>query len=135
MQGVPGDMQVAPEYADVIDATIVFFKERISWLEKQGINREQIIIDPGIGFGKTLQHNLTILKNIDDYRKLNCPVMVGHSRKAFIGTIIDNQVTSRDAATAVISSHLASNNVSIIRVHDVKATSEAVKLVAAINNA
>ncbi len=85
MQGTPGDMQVNPQYEDVIAEINGFFAERIGWMEGQGIARSRIIVDPGIGFGKTLEHNLAILRNIQAFKQHGCPVLIGHSRKSFLG--------------------------------------------------
>ena len=131
MQGTPGDMQISPTYKDVIQETIDFFRQRIDWLCRNGINRQQIIIDPGIGFGKTVEHNLNILKNLDKYQVLGCPVLLGHSRKSFIGKLLGNKV-DLDNATAVISALCAAKMAAIVRVHAVKANRQAVELAQAI---
>lgn len=132
MQGTPGDMQVDPIYDNVIEETIDFFQERVAWLEENGIARTQVIIDPGIGFGKTLTHNLTIISNIEKYLSLKCPVLVGHSRKSFIEKVLGNEVDDRDNATAILSGFLAQKGVSILRVHNVKANFEALRLIQAL---
>jgi dihydropteroate synthase len=128
MQGTPGDMQVAPRYDDVVGEIEAFFLERINWLTANGIDRKRIIIDPGIGFGKTVRHNLTILKNISRFRKLGCPVLIGHSRKSFIGKILDLEVDQRDCATAMVSLFCANEGADIIRVHDIELSKQAVLL-------
>jgi len=134
MQGTPGNMQQNPQYQDVIGEILAFLTERIIWAMDHGIAREQIIIDPGLGFGKTIAHNLTILKHLDRFNELGCPVLVGHSRKAFIGKILDLEVSERDQATAILSGLCAMQGATIIRVHDVAATVQAVKLVAAVRS-
>ena len=128
MQGTPGDMQVAPRYDDVVGEIEAFFLERINWLTANGIDRKRIIIDPGIGFGKTIRHNLTILKNTSRFRKLGCPVLIGHSRKSFIGKILDLEVDQRDCATAMLSLFCANEGANIIRVHDIELSKQAVLL-------
>ena len=128
MQGSPGTMQVAPQYDDVIAEIMEFFKERIDWLTCNGVDRDRIVIDPGIGFGKTVEHNLIILKNISRFKDLGCPVLVGHSRKSFIGKILDLEVDQRDIATAMLSLHCAMAGVDIIRVHDVSLSKHAAQL-------
>jgi len=135
MQGTPGNMQQSPNYQDVIGEILAFLAERITWAETQGIARERIIVDPGLGFGKTIAHNLTILKHLDRFNQLGCPVLIGHSRKAFIGKILNLEVTERDQATAILSGHCTRQGAAIIRVHDVAATVQAVKLAEAVRNA
>jgi dihydropteroate synthase len=131
MQGTPRSMQKDPKYVDLIGEIRDFLQARIAWAEAHGINKSKIIIDPGIGFGKTLAHNLSILKHLDSFRSLGCPVLLGHSRKAFIGKILAREIEDRDTATAIISA-LCLAKVDIIRVHDVDKTVQAIKLAAAI---
>lgn len=128
MQGTPGDMQVDPRYDDVVADISAFFKERIEWLTAHGIDRSRIVMDPGIGFGKTVEHNLTILRNIAAFKKLGCPVLVGHSRKSFIGKTLDLDITRRDCATAILSFYCLRQGTDILRVHDVELTRQAVLL-------
>jgi len=135
MQGTPSDMQVDPHYEDVVKEIKDFFRERLAWAVANGVESKQFIIDPGIGFGKTVAHNLTILKRVDEFTELGCPVLIGHSRKSFIGKILGAEVDRRDVATAAVSAVCAMKGVSILRVHDVAKTVEAVRLAEAINNA
>jgi dihydropteroate synthase len=135
MQGTPGNMQQNPCYADVLGEILAFLTERIAWAESQGIAKKRIIIDPGLGFGKSIAHNLTILKHLERFQSLGCPVLIGHSRKAFIGKILDLEVTERDPATAILSGLCALKGAAIIRVHDVAATVQAVRLAEAVRNA
>lgn len=129
MQGTPRTMQVNPSYDDVIGDIKSILAERIQWAENQGLSRTKIIIDPGIGFGKTVGHNLTILKNLSEFSDLNCPILVGHSRKAFIGALLDiKDPSARDDATSVLSALCVQNGASILRVHDVAKTVHAVKM-------
>lgn len=132
MQGTPADMQVKPEYDDVMTQTVAFLQERIDWAMERGVNRDRIIIDPGIGFGKTVTHNLTILKHLADLKKLNCPILVGHSRKSFIGKILDCEADGRDLVSAALSAICVMNGASIVRVHDVGKTAQTVRLAEAI---
>jgi len=133
MQGTPRNMQLNPTYDDVVAEICAALAERIQWAERQGVSRANIIIDPGIGFGKTVSHNLTILRELSRFTKLGCPVLIGHSRKSFIGTILAiDDPGRRDEATAVISALCVRNGASIIRVHDVARTVAAVKLTRAI---
>ena len=132
MQGRPDDMQVSPRYQDVVTEINAFFTERIAWMEQQGINRERIIVDPGIGFGKTFEHNLTILRNISAFKQHDCPVLIGHSRKSFLGQLLDIPVSERDCPTAVVSAFCAFQRVDIVRVHNVRSTIGALALAAAL---
>ena len=135
MQGTPSDMQVDPHYGDVVVEIKDFFKERIAWAAENGVSEKRFIIDPGIGFGKTVEHNLSILRRVPEFSELGCPVLIGHSRKAFIGKLLNTEVDERDVATAAISALCAMKGVSILRVHDVGKTVEAVRLAEAINGA
>ena len=132
MHKTPKDMQDEPVYTDVIREISDFLAERISWAAEQGLSREQIIVDPGLGFGKTVAHNLTILKHLRMFKNLGCPLLVGHSRKGFIGKILALDTQDRDLATALISSYCATQGADILRVHDVKKTAQAVRLHEAI---
>jgi len=135
MHKTPKDMQDEPVYADVIREISDFLAERISWATEQGLAREQIIVDPGLGFGKTVAHNLTILKHLRTLKNLGCPLLIGHSRKAFIGRLLALETQERDLATALISSYCATQGADILRVHDVKKTVQAVRLHEAITQA
>lgn len=135
MQGTPADMQIQPKYADVISETLIFFKERIQCLVEQGIDRQRIILDPGIGFGKTLGHNLAILNRTAEYQILGCPLLIGHSRKSFLAALLGQGLTDRDLPTAVLSGLLARQQVAILRVHNVLATAQAIRLSQAIAQA
>jgi dihydropteroate synthase len=135
MQGTPGNMQKDPKYDDVIEEISIFLQERIDWAVSQGISKGKIIVDPGIGFGKTVEHNLTTLKHLDRFKELGCPVLLGHSRKAFIGKTLDLEVGERDTATALISALCAAKGLDFIRVHDVAKTVHALKIAAAIEGA
>jgi len=101
MQGTPGDMQVDPRYENVVDEIRAFFAERIAWMQEQGIDRERVILDPGIGFGKTLDHNLAILRHINAFNQLGRPVLIGHSRKSFLEKLLGLPVDKRDCPTAL----------------------------------
>jgi dihydropteroate synthase len=133
MQGTPTDMQVDPAYDDVVNEIKEFFSERLQWAAENSVDRSRFIIDPGIGFGKTVAHNLIILKRIAEFNEIGCPVLVGHSRKAFIGKLLDNEVDDRDMATAAVSALCAVNGAAILRVHDVSMTVQAVRLAEAIS--
>lgn len=132
MRKTPKDMQDEPVYDDVVQEITDFLAERISWATQQGLKRERIIVDPGLGFGKTVEHNLTILKNLRAFKNLGCPLLIGHSRKSFIGKILPLETQDRDLATALISSYCATQGADILRVHDVEKTVQAVRLHEAI---
>lgn len=132
MKGTPGTMQVDPQYDDVIEEIISFFKMRLATLDALGVDPEKVIIDPGIGFGKKLEHNLTILKYFERFSVLNRPLLLGHSRKRFLGDITGLDAADRDMVTAVVSGLCLDQNVSIFRVHDVASTKYALQVSRAI---
>lgn len=134
MQGTPRTMQQKPEYKDVLEDVATMLQERIQWAVDQGIRRDRIIIDPGIGFGKSLEHNLIILKNIPYLKKLGQPVLIGHSRKSFIHKLLGiADPEDRDEASAIISALCTAQGASIIRTHDVGRTVQAIKLAESLN--
>ena len=135
MQGTPQDMQKQPHYKDVIIEISDFFRGRIAWLADSGISKDRIIIDPGIGFGKTVAHNLSIIKHLQDFSSIGCSLLVGYSRKSFIGKILDLEVHERDNASAIISTICAMQGAHILRVHDVKKTVAGLRLLQAIQSA
>lgn len=133
MQGQPRTMQQEPHYTDVVQDICQFFTERMAACEQAGIARGRLILDPGFGFGKTLQHNLKLLHRLDEFAVLGMPILVGISRKSMIGALLDNRpVDGRlqgSVAAAVIA---AMKGASIVRVHDVAATVDAMKVVNAV---
>lgn len=132
MQGTPKDMQVHPVYTDVIREISAFFETRIRFAEQSGISRERIVLDPGIGFGKTIDHNLEILARLDEFRSLGRPLLIGPSRKSFIGQVLGLPVEERLEGTAAAAAVGILNGASIIRVHDVRAMSRVARMVKAI---
>lgn len=135
MQNNPADMQVAPKYDDVVEDIVEYLRKRTKWLVERGIDPSNITIDPGIGFGKSLQHNLSLIKHLKRFSELGFPVLLGHSRKRFLGDITGEPVEDRDLATAVVSALAVTSKVSLLRVHDVASTRVAVELVQAITSA
>lgn len=135
MRKTPKDMQDEPVYNDIIREITEFLAERISWATEHGLARQRIIVDPGLGFGKTVAHNLTILKHLHKFTKLECPLLIGHSRKGFIGTLLNLEPEQRDLPSALISSYCATQGANILRVHDVKKHMQAVQLHEAIYQA
>jgi dihydropteroate synthase len=134
MQGTPADMQVQPSYNDVVPEIISFLENRLQWAMKMGVPRNRFIVDPGIGFGKTVTHNLQILKRLDEFAVLGCPVLVGHSRKSFIGKVLGREVDDREIGTATVSVLAMLHGAAILRVHDIVSTVQAVKMAAAVMN-
>ncbi len=136
MRGTPADMQIQPDYNNVIEEITTFLQKRVAWMTERNIDRNRIIVDPGIGFGKTLQHNLSIIKHIDSFSALGLPVLLGHSRKRFLGDItgISNEA-QRDLATAIVTALCAAGNVAIVRTHDVAGTRQALLIADAIQAA
>ncbi|MGE5840987.1 MAG: dihydropteroate synthase, partial [Deltaproteobacteria bacterium] len=132
MKGTPSDMQVNPTYDDVTAEIIAFLTGAIDQAMSSGIRRERIIVDPGIGFGKTFDHNLEILRELGRFRCLGAPVLVGSSRKAFIGRILDKEVHERDIGTMATVAAAVMNGAHIVRVHNVKQAVETVKVIDAI---
>ena len=133
MQGTPATMQVEPKYEDVVGEVLQFLLERAQRAEQFGIPKERIFIDPGIGFGKTLEHNLELLKNIDKFVSTGYRVLVGASRKSFIGKITNKEKPSdRIFGTAASVSLCVAAGVSIVRVHDIAEMIDVVKVAHAI---
>ncbi|MBC8412170.1 MAG: dihydropteroate synthase [Nitrospira sp.] len=133
IKGTPENMQINPEYLDLIQEIIDYFEVSIALARDAGIAEDMIILDPGIGFGKTLQHNLEIIRRLADFSKLNKPILLGHSRKAFIGKILgDLPADQRLEGTAAIAAIGAVNGAGIIRVHDVKEMVRAVRVADAV---
>ncbi len=130
MLGTPKIMQQKPVYQDVLGEITSFFKEQIATAHKIGI--QQIIIDPGIGFGKTVEHNLQILKHLETFKSLGCPILIGPSRKSFIGTITGLPVNERLEGTIAAITVAIMNGANIVRVHDVKECRRAIQVVDAI---
>ena len=132
MKGEPKTMQDDPSYYDVVAEVRGFLGDRVEAAVEAGIDLERLCIDPGIGFGKTLEHNLTILRDIRAFHHLGVPVLVGPSRKRFIGTLTDTDVDDRIEGTAGVVAWCAAEGVDIIRVHDVKEMTRVVRVVDAI---
>ena len=133
MQGTPATMQAEPEYKDVVGEVLQFLLERAKRAEKFGIKKERVFIDPGIGFGKTTEHNLLLLRNLDRFVGTGYRVLVGTSRKGFIGKITGKEKTrDRIFGTAATVALAIAAGVSIVRVHDVAEMADVVKVVNAM---
>ena len=125
MRGTPQTMQDEPVYKDVVSEVIKYLGQRVQHLNQAGISSERIVVDPGIGFGKTAEHNLTLLTNVAKLHELGRPVLIGHSRKRFLGKLIGRKIEERLAGTIGVSIALAEQGTEIIRVHDVQAINDA----------
>lgn len=121
MRGSPRTMQQSPVYDDVVSDISAWLHRRIEYAKTEGIPPDRIVIDPGIGFGKTVNHNLEILRRLDEFRLLNKPILIGTSRKSFIGKILDLPVNSRIEGTAATITWAIAHGADMVRVHDVKA--------------
>jgi len=132
MQGTPASMQKNPHYEDVTAEVSTFFEERIARCEALGMKRENIILDVGIGFGKSLEHNLILLKNMNHFTSFGCEVLIGASRKSMIDKIIPTATEERLPGTLAIHLKAVENGASIVRCHDVKEHYQAVKVLEAM---
>lgn len=134
MQGSPRSMQLNPTYTDVIDDIKRFFDERINTCINAGVSMDRIILDPGFGFGKTLEHNIEILKRFNEFNSFGLRTLAGLSRKSMIGAMLDNRETDGRVIGSVIGSIIALNNgADIVRVHDVLETKDAIDIWGRIN--
>ena len=131
MLGDPRTMQDDPRYEDVVSEVKAFLEERLAFATAQGIREERIMLDPGIGFGKTVEHNLELLARIDELATLGRPVLVGSSRKSFIGRLTDRSVRDRLAGTISANVLAYAGGARIFRVHDVAAAHDALAVAAA----
>ena len=127
-------MQQQPHYRDVIAEVSAFLQERIVAAEAAGIARERLVVDPGFGFGKTVEHNLAMLKNMQAFTLLGVPVLAGLSRKSMLGAITGREVGDRMAASVTAALIAVQRGASIVRVHDVRETVEALKIFNAVNS-
>jgi dihydropteroate synthase len=130
IKGTPKDMQVNPEYGDVVTEILDYFSQRIDLLKSSGFKK--IILDPGFGFGKTLEHNIEIMKNLEKFTKSRYPLLVGISRKSIVNKLLN--ISSKDAlnGTTILNTIALQKCARIIRVHDVKEAMEVVKMVSAL---
>lgn len=132
MQGRPGTMQVDPGYDDVVAEVAAFLAERVAACEAAGIARNRIVIDPGFGFGKTLAHNLALLRRLDRFAGMGLPVLVGMSRKSMLGLITGRPVDERVHAGIAAAVMAVERGAAIVRVHDVAATRDAMRVLTAL---
>jgi dihydropteroate synthase len=135
MQGEPGTMQAQPHYDDVVAEVHGFLRQRVDEAVRTGIDRDHLCIDPGIGFGKTLEHNLLLLRDVRVLLDLGLPVLVGPSRKRFLGSILGTEAGDRLEGTAAAVAWLAAEGVHVVRVHDVREMARVTRVVDAISRA
>lgn len=134
MLGIPKTMQVAPFYQSVISEIIAFLEERMRYAVENGVERNQIIVDPGIGFGKTVTHNLGIIRDLGSFSCMDRPILLAASRKRFIGSILGRPEMERELGTAVVNAFGIAGGAHMIRVHDVAFHREAVLVAEAIRD-
>jgi len=132
MKGTPRTMQIAPHYDDVTGEVKAFLKDRLDAAESCGVSRENIILDPGIGFGKTLEHNLALINNLGSLSDLGRPLLIGVSRKSFIGKILKLEAPDRLEGTIAASIVSILRGASLLRVHDIQPVKQAVAVAEAI---
>lgn len=133
MLGQPRTMQKNPVYTDVVEAVCEFFAQRLLACEAQGISKQRIWLDPGFGFGKTLEHNITLLRRLNELNRVELPLLIGLSRKSMIGALLDDRPVEGRLQGSVAAAVIAvMNGARLLRVHDVKATVDAVRIAKAV---
>jgi dihydropteroate synthase len=132
MQGEPGSMQVAPQYTDVVREVCAFLADRVAACEARGIARERVLLDPGFGFGKTVAHNLQLLRGLPRLAAMGFPVVVGLSRKSMIGKLLGREVGDRLPASLALAVLAVERGAAVIRTHDAAATADAVAMCVAL---
>lgn len=131
MQGQPRTMQAHPHYEDVLSEVAAFLEERVAACEAAGIKKEQLILDPGFGFGKTVEHNYHLLAHLEEFHKFGLPILAGMSRKSMIFKLLDKQPADCMVSSVTCASIAAMKGAQIIRVHDFEETLEAMRVVEA----
>jgi dihydropteroate synthase len=132
MRGIPADMQNNTCYGDVVSEVYDYLEGRVNVCLEAGIDPLSIIVDPGIGFGKDLEANLSLIKHIQEFSSLGVPVMLGHSRKSFIGKVLDSEVQEREEGTDAVTSWAAIREVDIVRVHSVSRAKKTIEIINSI---
>jgi dihydropteroate synthase len=135
MQGTPATMQENPRYDDVVREVREFLAGRIAFAVEHGVGKKQIAVDPGIGFGKTVAHNLQLLAQLQQFRLLGCPVVVGASRKSFIGMVLGRETRDRLPGSLAVAAWAVAQGANIVRVHDVAETVDVVRMIEAVKGA
>ena len=134
MQGTPKNMQDSPTYTSISHQVYTFFREQLAFAHKSGIHTDQIMLDPGIGFGKTLAHNLTLFQQLQTFQSLGRPLVIGPSRKSFLGKILSRPVDQRLMGTAAAVAAAVIHGATIVRVHDVAEMVQVVQVAQAIRD-
>jgi dihydropteroate synthase len=134
MQGEPSSMQESPSYQNIYDEVAAFLESRLAACVAAGIPQEQILLDPGFGFGKTVTHNLELFRRLPSFMEMGFPVLVGVSRKSMLGALTGRAVDERLAASVAMAAMAVERGAHILRVHDVKETVDAVKLASAVKS-
>lgn len=132
MQGEPQTMQQNPQYEDVVTDVIDYLDSRVKACCEAGIERSRLLLDPGFGFGKTLQHNLELLDRLDEFKSLKLPLLVGMSRKSMVGLVLDKPVDERLYGSLAVAVMAVAKGAHIVRCHDVAATADVLKMAAAV---
>ncbi len=132
IQGTPQTMQIDPRYGNVVEEVAELLEQRVAFLASGGIAAERVLVDPGIGFGKTPQHNVALLTQLNRFQQTGRPVLIGHSRKRFIAKIVGHPLDERDAGTIGVSLAVAQLGADYLRVHDVRQTCDALKAWSAV---
>ncbi len=135
MKGTPRDMQIDPGYDDVVGEIMTFLRDRIAFAEGMGVDPEAIAVDPGLGFGKRVQDNLALLRRLSEFHQLGKPVMIGPSRKSFIGKVLDMSVEDRHGGTAACVAAAVLQGAAFVRVHEVRPAYHLIKMLDAIRRA
>lgn len=139
MQGCPQSMQQKPQYKNVVQEIKNFLSGRVRWAVRNGFPKKKIWIDPGIGFGKTVEHNLKILAHLKNFLTLGCPILIGHSRKSFVGRVCGEKkvlpVEERLEGTLAVACWSFLEGASVLRVHDVGETKKTLRMMAALSGA
>ncbi len=133
MRGTPRTMQDAPEYSNVVEEVEAYLADRVRCVELSGIGRDRIAIDPGVGFGKSFDHNIQLLRRLPRFERIGCPILVGTSRKGFLGKITGRSIAERESASVASALAASTRGASIVRVHDVAATVDALRVWGAQN--
>jgi len=134
MKGTPKDMQDEPLYEDVVEEVTGYLRDRAEALQASGVDAARVVVDPGIGFGKRLEDNLGLLKNIDALKRLGYPVLIGASRKAFLGQSLGRKSDQRLAGSLAVAAHCWLEGTDLIRVHDVTETADLFRTLALVRN-
>lgn len=132
MAGEPRSMQSNPQYDNVVEQVLAFLEQRIEACIDAGISRQRLLVDPGFGFGKSLEHNLGLLANLDRFKQLEVPILVGLSRKSMFGSLLGADLDQRLPASLAAAVLAVQNGADIVRVHDVRATCDALALLQAV---